>query len=94
METSDRPCMILCWSPSGKRKWFFRNAILPESVWPYDMLPKRTFTQTNAVEVDADKWIDNIAVANYTLIESQIYNGYEYITLLWWKDESSLEEDY
>ncbi|MEZ0122112.1 MAG: ImmA/IrrE family metallo-endopeptidase [Candidatus Reddybacter sp.] len=92
VEASDRPCMIVCWNSSGKRKWFFRSSIVPESVWPHNMVlrPRNTFAETNAVEVDADKWIDGVDAENYTLIESQYYNGYDNFTLLWWKDESPL----
>lgn len=95
VETSDRPCMIVCWNPSGKRKWFFRSSIVPESVWPHKMVlqPRSTFGETNAVEVDADQWIDNIGAENFTLIESQFFNGYDHLTLLWWKDESPLQDD-
>ncbi len=95
VEASDRPCMIVCWNPSGKRKWFFRSSFLPESVWPHDMIlqSRNTFAETDAVEVDADKWIDGMGAENYTLIESQYYNGYDHFTLLWWKDESPLQND-
>jgi Zn-dependent peptidase ImmA (M78 family) len=95
VEVSDRPCMIICWNRSGKRKWFFRSSIVPDSVWPHKMVlrPKDTFGETNAVEVDADQWIDGIGAEKHTLIESQYFNGYDYLTLLWWKDESPLQDD-
>jgi hypothetical protein len=95
VEVSDRPCMIVCWNSSGKRKWFFRSSAVPESVRPHNivMRPRNTFGVTNAVEVDADQWIDSVDAENYTLIESQFYNGYDYLTLLWWKDESQLQDD-
>lgn len=93
VEVTDRPCMIVCWTPSGKRKWFYRNSILPESIWPHKVIlqPSKTFCETNAIEVDADQWIDGLDAESYTLIESQFYNNYDYITLLWWKDESCLQ---
>lgn len=94
VEASDRPCMIVCWSQTGKRKWFFRSSTVPESVWPHSMIlrPSETFEETNAVEVDADQWIDSMGAEDYTLIESQYYNGYDHLTLLWWKDESPLQD--
>lgn len=94
VEASERPCMIVCWNSSGKRKWFFRSSSVPESVWPHNivMRPRNTFGETNAIEVDADQWIDSMDAENYTLIESQYFNGYDYLTLLWWKDESPLQD--
>ncbi|TNE75242.1 MAG: ImmA/IrrE family metallo-endopeptidase [Gammaproteobacteria bacterium] len=95
VEATDRPCMIVCWNPSGKRKWFFRNSTVPESVWPHNMIlqPSYTFGETNAIEVDADQWINSKGAEDYSLIESQYYNGYDHLTLLWWKDESPLQND-
>lgn len=91
VEVSDRPCMVICWNPSGKRKWFVRSTILPESVWPHSVvLPSGTYRETDAVEVDADQWIDSLDAENYTVIESRYFSGYDHLTLLWWKDESPL----
>ena len=43
-------------------------------------------------EVDADTWVDEVGAERYELVESQFFNGYEILTLLWWKDESQLLE--
>lgn len=94
VEITDRPCMLVCWDNSGKRKWFFRNAILPECIWPLRTIlrPRDTFCETNAREVDADQWIEGAGAENHTIIESQYSNGYDKLSLLWWKDESPLHE--
>jgi hypothetical protein len=42
--------------------------------------------------VDADTWVDEVGAERYELVESQFFNGYEILTLLWWKDESQLLE--
>lgn len=92
VETSDRPCMIACWSKSGSRKWFIRSPILPETIWPHKVVlnPRQVFTESNGLEVDADKWIDEEGAEDYSVIESLFFNGYDYLTLLWWKNESPL----
>lgn len=95
VELSDKPCMIVCWTSSGTRKWFFRNSIVPDSIWPHKILlrPKNTLSITNCVEVDSDKWLEATDVEDHTVIESQYFNGYDYLTLLWWKDESPFQYD-
>lgn len=94
VETSDRPCMLVCWDNSGKRKWFFRNHILPQSLWPHRVIlkPRETFGETSALPVDADRWIEGDAAEHYTIVESQYTNGYDRLSLLWWKDESPLQD--
>lgn len=94
VEISDRPCMLVCWDKSGKRKWFFKNNILPKSLWPYRVIlrPREIFGETNALPVDASRWIEGDAAEHYTIVESQYTNGYDRFCLLWWKDESPLQD--
>lgn len=97
VETSDRPCMITCWSRSGNRKWFFRSSTLPETIWPHKAIlnPSQSLIESDGLEVDADKWIEGDNSEDYSIIESLFFNGYDYLVLLWWKDESSLiDEDF
>ncbi len=93
VETSERACMLVCWDSLGRRKWFFRSPLLPDSIWPHKIIlrPKSIFGDIDKVEVDANKWIDDPDAEDYTLVESQFFNGYDYLTLLWWKDESLLQ---
>lgn len=92
IETSSFPCLIVCWDQSGQRQWFARNSIVPESIWPHTRVqnPLKVFKPTNAMEVDADKWIDQQEAEDYTVVESIFSNGFDYLSIIWWKDESQL----
>ncbi|WP_299194781.1 ImmA/IrrE family metallo-endopeptidase [uncultured Amphritea sp.] len=92
VEVSDYPCMIVCWDKTGNRRWFTRNPIMPDSIWPYPRIirPREAFALSNGVEVDADKWIDSKRSEDYSVIESVFSNGYDILSLIWWKDESHL----
>lgn len=92
IEVCRYPCMIVCWDKSGKRRWFSRNSIVPASIWPHTriMEPRSTFTLSNGLEVDADKWISNEGAEDYTVVESIFSNGYDFLSLIWWRDEEQL----
>lgn len=95
VEVCDLPCMLISWGEKGQRKWFVRGASVPETLWPLKNVPLSNFSQSNSRattprEVDSDTWIDGMDSENYTLVEHQFFNGYEYLTLLWWNDESQL----
>ncbi len=92
VELSERPCMIICWDKMGKRRWFSRNDIIPEKIWPHERIfhPQEVFKLSDGVEVDADKWINLAGSENYTVIESIFSNTYDFLSLIWWKDEEQL----
>ncbi|MEW7974776.1 MAG: ImmA/IrrE family metallo-endopeptidase [Candidatus Thiodiazotropha endolucinida] len=92
VEVSNSPCMIVCWDKSGKRRWFTRNSIVPEYIWPhnYIMQPREALILSNGVEVDADKWINLEGSEDYCVVESVFSNGHDILSLIWWKDESQL----
>ncbi|AXS84541.1 ImmA/IrrE family metallo-endopeptidase [Marinobacter sp. Arc7-DN-1] len=95
VEVSDLPCMLVCWDKQGRRKWFSRNPIVPDSIWPHRQIlrPHEVFGESNALTVDADRWIDGAAAANSTITESQYTNGYDLFSLIWWPDESALNQE-
>lgn len=92
VERSIYPCMIICWDKYGKRRWFSRNSIVPENIWPIERVihPSKDLVASNALEVDADKWIGAENSNDYTLIESAFTNGTDYIVVLWWRTENQL----
>lgn len=94
VEKSIYPCMIICWDKNGKRRWFSRNSIVPENIWPIERViqPSKDLVASNALEVDADKWINTEKSNDYTLVESVFTNGTDYITVLWWKNEDQLND--
>lgn len=94
VEVTDYPCMLVCWSLSGSRQWFVRSETVPEEIWPFRQIlkPKEALIQVDTQEVDADKWIDRDNACDYTLNESVFFNGYDYLSLLWWQNEEQLME--
>ena len=94
VEVSSYPCMIVCWNKEGSRRWFSRNPIVPDSIWPHSRIlrPRDAFSLSNGLEVDADKWISNEGAEDFSIVESIFSNGYDVLSLVWWKDESQLNE--
>jgi len=92
VEVSNKPCMLVCWGKDGNRRWFKRNIIVPEEIWPHQKISRLqdTFVSSNGLEVDADKWINNDGAENFTVLESVFSNGYDYLSLIWWKNETQL----
>jgi len=92
VELSPFPCMLVCWSKQGSRRWFSRSKLVPETVWPHKTITKthEIFTPCNAQEVDADIWIDDDAASDFTLVQSIFSNSYDILSLLWWKNEQHL----
>lgn len=92
VELSPLPCMLVCWSKQGHRRWFSRSKLVPESLWPHKVITKthEFFASCNAQEVDADAWIDAETAADFTVVQSVFSNNYDLFSLLWWKNESQL----
>ncbi|MFT7157623.1 MAG: hypothetical protein ACI8Q1_002645 [Parvicella sp.] len=92
VEVSSYPCMIVCWDESGNRRWFSRNPILPDIIWPHTKIrrPREAFVLSNGIEVDGDKWLKSDKSEEYSVVESVFYNGYDFLSLIWWKDETQL----
>ncbi len=92
VEISKLPCMIVCWNRQGKRNWFTRNEIVPEEVWPHKCIfnINDSFSPSDGKEVDADKWISTQGSEDYAVIESVFSNSYDFLSLIWWKDESPI----
>jgi len=92
VELTDKPCMLICWASDGRRRWFSRSETLPEGIWPQRRVlrPNQTFASSDGDDVDADKWIEGDMASDHVVVESQFYNGFDWLTLLWWRDESQL----
>lgn len=92
VELSQLPCMLVCWSRNGNRRWFSRSSVVPDSIWPHQRIdkPREYFQSSSAKEVDADVWIDHTDSSDFTIIQSIFSNSYDILSLLWWKDESQL----
>jgi Zn-dependent peptidase ImmA (M78 family) len=92
VEVCAYPCMIICWDKSGNRRWFSRNPIVPDSIWPHTriMQSRNIFTISSGLEVDADKWINNEGSEDYSVVESIFSNSYDFLSLIWWRDEEQL----
>jgi len=94
VEITEYPSILVCWNKSGVRQWFVRSESVPEAVWPLQRLlkPKEVLVQVNVQEVDSDKWIDLDNANDYCLNESIFFNGYSFLSLLWWEDEKQLHK--
>jgi len=92
VELNTKPCMLISWSKDGTRRWFNRNNIVPENIWPHKkiMHPQDNFKIIDKHEVDSDKWIDQDDANDHVVIESIFSTGYDFLTLLWWSDETQL----
>lgn len=92
VESNALPCMLVCWNKSGRRRWFVRNPVVPEHIWPHKIIlnPTETFTISDGVEVDSDKWISAENSEDYCVIESVFSNSYDVFTLIWWKNEDQI----
>lgn len=92
IEVSSFPCMIICWDKDGTRRWFSRNSIVPDMIWPHRKIPnlRQAFVLSNSLEVDADKWIDISGSEDFTVVESVFTNGYDFFSIVWWKNEEQL----
>ncbi len=92
IEVSDQPCMLICWASDGKRRWFTRNSIIPDEIWPHERIMnlQNIPINLNGIEAEADKWISSDGAEDYMVVESLFNNGFDYLTLIWWKDESQL----
>ena len=92
VEVCNCPCMLVCWDKSGKRRWFTRNPIVPDAIWPHSIItqPKTVLAVSNGLQVDADKWINSKDAEDYTVVESVFFNGYDFLSLIWWRNETQL----
>lgn len=92
VEACQHPCILACWDKNGNRRWFSRNPTVPDSIWPHRriMQPYSAFKTSDGLEVDADKWIGNENSEDYVVIESVFSNGYDFLSLIWWRDEEQL----
>lgn len=100
VEEGGLPSMLLCSDETGRRKWFARSPIVPKELWPRQKLGRTSAAQallsgaaaTEAVDVDADEWIEHPDSGRYVVREHSIRMGANVLTLLWWKDESQLTD--
>lgn len=65
-----------------------------EHIWPHKKIVNTlaTFIQSDGHEVDADKWISTESATDFSIIESAFTNGFDMLTLIWWKEEDQLLE--
>lgn len=96
------PSMVICSNATG-RKWFVRSRDLEEvNLWPrrdlsQDSLAfgllRGTKSTTGPEDVDADAWIDQCDAGEYVVKEDSVKIAPDLVlTLLWWKDESQLQD--
>jgi len=91
------PAILVCSDREGLR-WFHRGSEVPGSLWPHDP-GTRTFafdlarggTRTDHGDVYADEWLSNLPT-RHSLHEDSRRVGEQVLTLLWWRDETPLEE--
>lgn len=95
VELSPVPCMLVCWSRQGQRRWFSRSPLVPDNLWPHKVIVKtqECFQPCNAQEVDADTWIEAATSSDYTVMQSVFSNSYDIFSLLWWKNEDQLLQE-
>lgn len=95
VELNKLPCMLVCWDKNGRRRWFTQNKIVPDIIFPHKhiALLESAFVDSDGSEVDAEKWISNKNSEDYSIIESVFSNGYDFLTLIWWKNESQLTDE-
>jgi hypothetical protein len=100
IELGSYPSMLIC-TENGKRKWFCRSQIIPEDVWPVEMLQKdslaadllNTSSKEKAGQVSADCWITVPGSEDYIIYESSIsLNSNTILSIIWWKDETQISE--
>lgn len=100
VEQGSLPSMILCSDGKG-RKWFTRSAILPDTLWPHEVLGRTTTAfelhrnpsaiPPGPVVLDASHWINHPKARHYVVTEDSIrVNSGLVLTLLWWEDEQQL----
>lgn len=94
VDLAELPCMLICWSKEGKRRWFTKSETITCNIWPHEYIRniKELIQKPEAIEVDADTWINSKVAHDFTLIQSVFSNSYDVFTLLWWKDESQIIE--
>jgi len=94
IELTECPCMIVCWDDKGNKKWFSRSSTLPDEIWPLETLAnfrEVLKAHDDVIEVDGDTWLQGDQSFNFNIFQSIFFNGYNFISLLWWKDEDQLE---
>lgn len=97
------PGMVVCVTSNGRR-WFRRGPDVPSSLWPRKAPGKYTkaieiihgsHVDEDPIEIYADSWIEHGAAHRYTVIEDSIKIPPDTVlTLLWWKDQSQINDLY
>lgn len=98
MNLSPRPSMIVCMSSKG-RQWFFRNGLVPESLWPVEQMHKgseleklaRSAGASRGEVVAADLWTNHRDAHEYELREDSIMITDDLaLTVISWPDEEQI----
>lgn len=98
VELGSYPSMLIC-TENGVRKWFCRNHIVPEFVWPIQNLSKESLAidllkGTESFKkgtVSADSWVTTVGSDEYEVVEDSIKIGNETIlSIVWWKNEAQI----
>lgn len=88
VQLSSFPCMLICFSQDGVRRWFKRSDLLDEDIWPHKSVKDLEDVFSDSVlENDADLWIDHPDAGEYSIVQSMFSNSYDILCLVWWKKE-------
>lgn len=101
IDTGPAPAMLICHSPEG-RKWFRRHRDVPEFFYPRRDLDPESFAadifagkiaRSRPSKIGADAWIDIRRADHFEVIEQSFKgHGDTVLTMVWWQDESQLED--
>lgn len=100
VEHGSSPAMLVYHEPSG-RKWFRGSQKVDGNLWPHTQLSPDSDAYDilngskghgRSILVDADDWINHPAAQRYRIQEHSVPFRGGVLTLLWWKDESMIDD--
>lgn len=101
VESGLLPAMIVCHGQEGRR-WYRKGPELPDFLHPHRELSHYTDafellfgkkTETRPATVPSDEWINLRNADRYSVVEHSFkFADDAIITLIWWKDESQLDD--
>ena len=92
--------MVLCSSAQGI-EWFHGSQRVHRVLWPHKQLSRDSYAwdilkggsgSRHSSKVTADDWIDHERAKDYEILEHSVSYGDAVLTLLWWKDDSMIED--
>lgn len=103
VEHGPLPAMVVCSGKAG-RKWFISGPDVPDKLFPSDQPGTGTVAHnlvidnnpsTDSVHVKADQWFDLPDSDQYWVSEDSVLVAPDTVlSLIWWEDESQIEDIY